>query len=101
MKTALRNILLWSLAGAFLLLSGVAYPQAVAHAAHHAHHKATTHATVFCSWTCATTGAASTDAIVLDGFALVQMAALPLSSEPPSVLSLGLLPSRAPPSVLF
>src|SRR2546430_11823498 len=36
-----------------LFLSGLIYPQTVAHAAHHAHHKAATHATALCSWMCA------------------------------------------------
>jgi hypothetical protein len=36
-----------------LILSGVMYPQTVAHAAHHAHHKAATHSTALCTWMCA------------------------------------------------
>jgi hypothetical protein len=36
-----------------LVLSGVMYPQTVAHAAHHAHHKAATHSTALCTWMCA------------------------------------------------
>jgi hypothetical protein len=36
-----------------LLLSGLVYPQTVAHAGHHAHHTAKTHASVLCSWMCA------------------------------------------------
>jgi hypothetical protein len=35
-----------------LLLSGIVYPQTVAHASHHAHHKAATHATALCTWMC-------------------------------------------------
>jgi hypothetical protein len=36
-----------------LVLSGLMYPQTVAHAAHHAHHKAATHSTALCTWMCA------------------------------------------------
>lgn len=41
------------LALCLLVLSGVMYPQTVAHAAHHAHHKAATHSTALCTWMCA------------------------------------------------
>ena len=41
------------LAFCLLALSGLMYPQTVAHAAHHAHHKATTHSTALCTWMCA------------------------------------------------
>jgi hypothetical protein len=41
------------LALCLLILSGVMYPQTVAHAAHHAHHKAATHSTALCTWMCA------------------------------------------------
>lgn len=41
------------LALCLLLLSGLAYPQTVAHAGQHAHHTAKTHASVICSWMCA------------------------------------------------
>jgi len=41
------------LAACLLMLSGVMYPQTVAHAAHHAHHKAATHSTALCTWMCA------------------------------------------------
>lgn len=41
------------LAACLLILSGVMYPQTVAHAAHHAHHKAATHSTALCTWMCA------------------------------------------------
>jgi hypothetical protein len=41
------------LAVCLLVLSGLMYPQTVAHAAHHAHHKAATHSTALCTWMCA------------------------------------------------
>lgn len=41
------------LAVCLLVLSGMMYPQTVAHAAHHAHHKAATHSTALCTWMCA------------------------------------------------
>lgn len=48
-----RHIVAASVALCLLLLTGVAYPQTVAHAAHHAHHHATTHGTALCAWLCA------------------------------------------------
>jgi hypothetical protein len=47
------RILALGLALCLLTLSGVMYPQTVAHAAHHAHHKAATHSTALCTWMCA------------------------------------------------
>lgn len=47
------RILAVGLALCLLILSGVMYPQTVAHAAHHAHHKAATHSTALCTWMCA------------------------------------------------
>lgn len=41
------------LAVCLLALSGLMYPQTIAHAAHHAHHKAATHSTALCTWMCA------------------------------------------------
>src|SRR5436853_1767692 len=53
MNNSLRRSVAVGLAVYLLLLSGLMYPQTVAHAAHHAHHKAATHATALCSWMCA------------------------------------------------
>ena len=53
MTRRLLPLLAVGLAVCILLLSGLVYPQAVAHAAHHAHHKAATHATALCTWMCA------------------------------------------------
>jgi hypothetical protein len=80
-----------------LLLSGLIYPQTVAHATHHAHHKAATHATALCSWMCAA-------GQVLEGVSFglhadtgpVFLIGVPVSHEPSSAV----LPScstRGPP----
>ncbi len=53
MAAVTRTFAAWSLAAFLFLLSGLVYPQSVAHAAHHAHHQATTHSSVLCSWMCA------------------------------------------------
>ena len=87
------------LAVCLLLLSGLAYPQTVAHAGHHAHHTAETHASVLCSWMCAA-------GQVFEGAAVV----LHSDRNPVAVVSIGIVqapasvvrstnPSRGPPSL--
>jgi len=53
MSCAGQRIVAIGLALCLLTLSGVMYPQTVAHAAHHAHHKSATHSTALCTWMCA------------------------------------------------
>ena len=53
MRRAGPRIVALGLAVCLLVLSGVMYPQTVAHAAHHAHHKAAMHSTALCTWMCA------------------------------------------------
>jgi len=97
MNHSLRRSVAVGLAVCLLLLSGLVYPQTVAHAAHHAHHKAATHATALCSWMCAA-------GQVLEGVSFglhthtgpVALTGIPLAHEPSSTV----LPSystRGPP----
>jgi len=53
MNRALQRTVAVGLTVCLLLLSGLIYPQTVAHASHHTHHKAATHASALCSWMCA------------------------------------------------
>lgn len=82
-----------------LLLSGLAYPQTVAHAGHHAHHTAKTHASVLCSWMCAAGQVFEAAAVLISsdrapvGFASVQSV-----SEPTSAVH-RTASSRGPPSL--
>ncbi|MBM4120300.1 MAG: hypothetical protein FJ248_05295 [Nitrospira sp.] len=87
------------LAVCLLLLSGLAYPQIVAHAGHHAAHKAATHATSLCSWVCSA-------GQVFEGTAVVFRVELnPIGAAAPVVVSepLSIVPfaisSRGPPSL--
>lgn len=82
-----------------LLLSGLVYPQTVAHAGHHAQHKAATHATVLCSWMCAAGQVCEGTAVVLQSDrGPVSIASLISIQEPRSVLH-PTAPSRGPPSL--
>jgi len=82
-----------------LLLSGLVYPQTVAHAAHHAHHKAATHATVLCSWMCAAGQVCEGTAIIVQSDrSLVGVASVIAIQKPVSVLQ-PTAPSRGPPSL--
>jgi len=97
MNRTLQRSVAVGLTVCLLLLSGLVYPQTVAHAAHHAHHQAATHATALCSWMCAA-------GQVLEGVALVfqaengpiGLAGLPVSPEPFSAVR-PTSPSRGPP----
>lgn len=97
-RRILRSVAV-GLAVCLLLVSGLAYPQTVAHAAHHAHHKATTHATALCSWMCAA-------GQVLEGVTVVVhvergsigVARLLVVQEPSSAVH-QTAPSRGPPSL--
>lgn len=53
MPRAGTRLIAVGLAVCLLVLSGLMYPQTVAHAAHHAHHKTATHSTALCTWMCA------------------------------------------------
>ena len=82
-----------------LLLSGLAYPQTVAHAGHHAHHTAKTHASVLCSWMCAAGQVFEGTAIVLHSdLGPVAAASTGAVQEPASVVHSTIL-SRGPPSL--
>lgn len=84
-----------------LLLSGLAYPQTVAHAGHHAHHTAKTHASVLCSWMCAAGQAFESTAVVFSSDrSPVGFASLITVSEPTSGTHLT-TPSRGPPSLFI
>ena len=97
MNKSLRRSVAVGLAVCLLLLSGLVYPQTVAHAAHHAHHKAATHATALCSWMCAA-------GQVLEGISFgfhatlspVTLTGIVVSHEPASAVVLTSL-SRGPP----
>ncbi len=82
-----------------LLLSGLAYPQTVAHAGHHAHHTAKTHASALCSWMCAAGQIFEGATVVLHSdrnpVGLVNLSTV---SEPTSVTRFT-TPSRGPPSL--
>jgi hypothetical protein len=82
-----------------LLLSGLAYPQTVAHAGHHAQHTAKTHASALCSWMCAAGQVLEGTAVVLHSDRNpVAVVSLVIVSEPTSVTHLA-IPSRGPPSL--
>src|SRR5207237_8969715 len=101
MTKSLRRSVAVGLAVCLLLLSGLVYPQTVAHAAHHAHHKAATHATALCSWMCAA-------GQVLEGVSFglhthtgpVSLTGIPLSHEP-SRPGLRSYSTRGPPVFSF
>ncbi len=82
-----------------LLVSGLAYPQTVAHAGHHAHHTAKTHASVLCSWMCAAGQVFEGTAVILQSDRSLIGFASPITvAEPTSVTRLT-TPSRGPPSL--
>jgi hypothetical protein len=98
MARPVRHVLAASLAVCLLILSGLVYPQTVAHAAHHAHHQATTHATALCAWLCAA-GQALEAADVIFGSVASPSIVLPIPQperHPPSIHSS--LSSRGPPA---
>lgn len=66
MSARARQMFVWSLVAGLVLLNGLVYPQTVAHAAHHAHHTAATHATVLCTWMCASGQALQGIAVIFD-----------------------------------
>ena len=87
------------LAVCLLLLSGLAYPQTVAHAAHHAHHTAKTHASVICSWMCAAGQVYEAATVVIQSDrSSVGVASLLAVSEPTSAVH-HTVSSRGPPSL--
>jgi len=82
-----------------LLVSGLAYPQTVAHDGHHAHHTAKTHASALCSWVCAAGQVLEgTTVVLLSERSPVGLVSLITVSEPTSVSHLT-TPSRGPPSL--
>jgi hypothetical protein len=82
-----------------LLLSGLAYPQTVAHAGHHAHHTAKTHASVICSWMCAAGQVFEAATVVIQSDRNpVGVTSLPGVSEPTSAVY-RTAASRGPPSL--
>jgi hypothetical protein len=95
------GLLVWGLAGYFLLLSGLVIPQTVSHATHHAHHQAATHADVLCSWLCAA-GQDIETTTVSGGWAFRPIGALETHAPPslPNLVSLDQT-SRGPPAGSF
>ncbi len=82
-----------------LLVSGLAYPQTVAHAGHHAHHTAKTHASALCSWMCAAGQVYEGTAIILQSDRNpIGLTSLIVALEPTSVVHPTAL-SRGPPSL--
>lgn len=82
-----------------LLLSGLAYPQTVAHAGHHAHHTAKTHASVLCSWMCAAGQVFDGAAVILQSdHSPIAVADVIAVQKPVSVVRQS-TPSRGPPSL--
>ena len=82
-----------------LLLSGLAYPQTVAHAGHHAQHTAKTHASALCSWMCAAGQVFEGTAIILQSDRNpVGLTSPIVALEPTSVVHPTAL-SRGPPSL--
>ena len=87
------------LAVCLLLLSGLAYPQTVAHAGHHAEHKATTHATSLCSWMCAAGQVFEGTAVVFQSELNLVERVLPVALVEPAGSAVSTVPSRGPPSL--
>ena len=97
-RRALKSIAI-GLAVCLLLLSGLAYPQTVAHAGHHAHHTAKTHASVICSWMCAAGQVFEAATVVIQSDRNpVGVTSLPGVSEPTSAVH-RIASSRGPPSL--
>jgi len=82
-----------------LLLSGLAYPQTVAHAGHHAQHQAATHATALCSWMCAAGQVFEGTAVVLQSDRSPVGLASPITVSEPASVTHFTTPSRGPPSL--
>jgi hypothetical protein len=87
------------LAVCLLLLSGLAYPQTVAHAGHHAEHKATTHATSLCSWMCAAGQVFEGTAVVFQVELNPGDVATSLIAGEPVRAGVSTVSSRGPPSL--
>lgn len=66
MKHAVRHVFAAGLTAFLLILSGMVYPQTLAHAAHHAHHDAAMHGTALCAWLCTAGQALETADIVFE-----------------------------------
>jgi hypothetical protein len=82
-----------------LLLSGLAYPQTVAHTERHAHHTAKTHASVLCSWMCAAGQVFEGTTVVFQADSgPVAVASVSAIQEPAGVVR-STTPSRGPPSL--
>ena len=97
-RRTLRSVAV-GVAVCLLLLSGLAYPQTVAHAGHHAQHTAKTHASALCSWMCAAGQVfEGTTVVLLSERSPVGFASPITVSEPTSVTHL-ITPSRGPPSL--
>src|SRR5881398_2654040 len=101
MNHSLRRSVAVGLAVCLLLLSGLMYPQTVAHAAHHAHHKTATHSTALCTWMCA---AGQAQESVSFNFRIDTEPVRPVEGiliRQPIDLSFTALATRGPPSLLF
>jgi hypothetical protein len=87
------------LAVCLLLLSGLAYPQTVAHAGHDAHHTAKTHASVLCSWMCAAGQVFEGTAVILQSDSNPVGIASPITVSEPTSVTHFTIPPRGPPSL--
>ncbi|WP_447977999.1 hypothetical protein [Candidatus Nitrospira bockiana] len=85
------------LAMCLLVLSGILYPQTVAHAAHHAHHQTATHGTVLCTWMCAAGQSVETADLVLPAQLTVVTVAPPRPRHSPDESSPATPTTRGPP----
>ena len=97
-RRTLRSVAV-GLAVCLLLLSGLAYPQTVAHAGHHAHHTAKTHASVLCSWMCAAGQVFEGTAVVLLSDRSPVAVASVSAVQAPSSAVRSTTPSRGHPSL--
>lgn len=100
MRHAGTRLIAVGVAVCLLVLSGLMYPQTVAHAAHHAHHKAATHSTALCTWMCA---AGQAQESVSFNFRIDTEPVRPVESvliRQPIDLSFTALATRGPPSFL-
>ena len=97
-RRTLRSVAV-GVAVCLLLLSGLAYPQTVAHAGHHAQHTAKTHASALCSWMCAAGQVCEGTAIVFQtDRSPIAVVAIIVVHEPASIVH-SATPSRGPPSL--
>jgi hypothetical protein len=97
-RRTLRSVAV-GLAFCLLLLSGLAYPQTVAHAGHHAHHTAKTHASVLCSWMCAAGQVFEGGTVVLQSDRSPVAAVSLVEVQAPAGVVRSTTPSRGPPSL--